>query len=88
MCAQYWLLHFFGDLRLVLVFGNVQYLSDYSIVKVEIQPVHCTCPQNPSGYRSLHSELPAQAHQTGILKYLDFEIGPQISSSSGCNSYP
>lgn len=66
--------------------GNVYHLSECG-VKLEIQPVHCMYRQNSSGCRSLLSELPAQANQTGILKYfIDFEIGSQILSSCGYSS--
>lgn len=45
-------------------------ISVWSTVRLEIQPVHCMYPQIPSGYRSLLSELPAQAHQI-INNYSD-----------------
>lgn len=58
----------------------------WSIVKLEIQPVQYTYPENTSGYRSLLSELPDQTHETGALKYLiDFEIRLQMLSSCGYN---
>lgn len=58
----------------------------WSIVKLGIQLVQYTYPENTSGYRSSLSELPDQTHETGAVKYLiDFEIRSQILSSCGYN---